>query len=162
MDVCVCVCVGVCVRACYTRECPCWDPQRSTYILGTWGLTDVHEGVWGFILNLIQVSLKKNIRWKLVLGKSSMVEFPNWFAKDRPLKHWSKVKGLVCFLVKVKEKKESEVIQSCPTLCDPMDYIAYQAPPFMGFSRQEYWSGLPFPFPGDLPDPGIEPRSPTL
>ena len=39
---------------------------------------------------------------------------------------------------------------------------AYQAPPSMGFSRQEYWSGLPFPSPGDLPDPGIEPRSPTL
>ena len=40
--------------------------------------------------------------------------------------------------------------------------IVYQAPPSMGFSRQEYWSGLPFPSPGDLPDPGIEPRSPTL
>ena len=39
---------------------------------------------------------------------------------------------------------------------------AYQAPPFMGFSRQGYWSGLSFPSPGDLPDPGIEPRSPTL
>ena len=38
----------------------------------------------------------------------------------------------------------------------------YQAPPSMGFSRQEYWSGLPFPSPGDLPDPGIEPRSPAL
>ena len=40
--------------------------------------------------------------------------------------------------------------------------VAYQAPPSMGSSRQEYWSGLPFPSPGDLPDPGIEPRSPTL
>ena len=40
--------------------------------------------------------------------------------------------------------------------------VAHQAPPSMGFSRQEYWSGLPFPSPGDLPDPGIEPRSPTL
>ena len=40
--------------------------------------------------------------------------------------------------------------------------VAYQAPPSMGLSRQEYWSGLPFPSPGDLPDPGIEPRSPTL
>ena len=39
---------------------------------------------------------------------------------------------------------------------------AHQAPPSMGFSRQEYWSGLPFPSPGDLPDPGIEPRSPAL
>ena len=38
----------------------------------------------------------------------------------------------------------------------------YQAPPFMGFSRQEYWSGLPFPSPEDLPDPGIELRSPAL
>ena len=40
--------------------------------------------------------------------------------------------------------------------------VAYQAPPSMGFSRQEYWSGLPFPSPGDLPNPGIKPRSPTL
>ena len=40
--------------------------------------------------------------------------------------------------------------------------VAHHAPPSMGFSRQEYWSGLPFPSPGDLPDPGIEPRSPAL
>ena len=40
--------------------------------------------------------------------------------------------------------------------------VAYQAPPSMGFSRQEYWSGLPFPSPGDLPDPGIEPGSPEF
>ena len=50
--------------------------------------------------------------------------------------------------------------QSCPTLHDPMDY----SPPgssVHGISRQEYWSGLPFPPPGDLPNPGIEPRSPA-
>ena len=40
--------------------------------------------------------------------------------------------------------------------------VAYQVPPSMGFSRQEYWSGLPFPSPGDLPNPGIEPGSPAL
>ena len=40
--------------------------------------------------------------------------------------------------------------------------VALQAPPSMGFSRQEYWSGLPFPSPGDLPDPRIKPRSPAL
>ena len=40
--------------------------------------------------------------------------------------------------------------------------IAYQAPPSVGFSRQEYWSGLPFPSPGDLPNTGIEPGSPAL
>ena len=39
--------------------------------------------------------------------------------------------------------------------------VSHQASPSMGFSRQEYWSGLPFPS-GDLPDPGIEPRSPVL
>ena len=39
---------------------------------------------------------------------------------------------------------------------------ARQAPPSMGFSRQEYWSGLPFPPPGDLPNPGIEPESPAF
>ena len=41
-------------------------------------------------------------------------------------------------------------------------WTAHQAPPPMGFSRQEYWSGLPFPSPGDLPNPGIKPRSPAL
>ena len=40
--------------------------------------------------------------------------------------------------------------------------VAYQASPSMGFSRQEYWNGLPFPSPGDLLDPGIEPRSLSL
>ena len=40
--------------------------------------------------------------------------------------------------------------------------VVYQAPPSMGFSRQEYWSGLPYPFPGDIPDLEIESGSPTL
>ena len=53
------------------------------------------------------------------------------------------------------------VAQSCPTLATPWT-VARQAPLSMGFSRQEYWSGLPFPSPGDLPDPGIKPRSPAL
>ena len=60
-----------------------------------------------------------------------------------------------------QSESESEVAQSRPTVCDPWT-VAHQAPPPMGFSRQEYWSGLPFPSPGDLPDPGIEPRFPTL
>ena len=58
----------------------------------------------------------------------------------------------------MKKKSESEVTEPCPTHWT----LAHQAPPFMGFSRQEYWSGLPFPLPGDVPDPGIEPRSPAL
>ena len=53
------------------------------------------------------------------------------------------------------------VAKSCCTLATP-GTIACQAPLSMGFSRQEYWSGLPCPPPGDLPNPGIEPRSPAL
>ena len=53
------------------------------------------------------------------------------------------------------------VTQLCPTLCDPWT-VACQVPLSMGFSRQEYCSGLPCPFPGDLTDAGIEPGSPAL
>ena len=53
------------------------------------------------------------------------------------------------------------VTQSFPTFCDPW-IIACQASLSMEFSRQEYWSGLPFSSPGDLPDPGIKPESPVL
>ena len=66
----------------------------------------------------------------------------------------------------IERKKESEVAQLCPTLCDLMDSSrgrrTHQAPPSMEFSKQEYWSGLPFPSPGDLSDPGIEPGPATL
>ena len=47
-------------------------------------------------------------------------------------------------------------------LCATPQTAAHQVPPFLGFSRQEYWSGLPFPSPGELPDPGIEPMCPAL
>ena len=62
----------------------------------------------------------------------------------------------VC-LVKVKVKSLSHV----QLFGNPWT-VAYQAPPSMGFSRQEYWSGLPFPSPGDVPDPGIKLRSPAF
>ena len=60
-----------------------------------------------------------------------------------------------------READESEVTQSCPNLVTPWT-VAYQAPPSMEFSRQEYWSGLPFPSAGNLPNPGIKPTSLTL
>ena len=59
--------------------------------------------------------------------------------------------------VKVKLKSLSRVL----LFATPWT-VAYEAPLSMGFSRQEYWSGLPFPSPGELPNPGIEPRSPAL
>ena len=55
----------------------------------------------------------------------------------------------------------SEVTQSSPTLCDPTD-CSLPGSSVHGIFQAGYWSGLPFPSPGDLPDPGIEPRSPTL
>ena len=58
-----------------------------------------------------------------------------------------------------KEKVKS---LSCVRLFATPWTVAYQASPSMGFSRQEYWSRLPFPSPGDLPNPGIEPQSPAL
>ena len=61
------------------------------------------------------------------------------------------------YIVKVKVKLLSRV----RLFATPWT-VAYQAPPSVGFSRQEYWSGLPFPSPGDLPNPGIELGSPAL
>ena len=60
---------------------------------------------------------------------------------------------------KVKVKVKS---LSCVRLFASPWTVAYQAPLSMGYSRQEYWNGLPFPSPGDLPNPGIEPQSATL
>ena len=54
------------------------------------------------------------------------------------------------------------VTKSCPTLFATPRTVAFQASLSMGFPRQEYWSGLPFPSPGDHPNPGIEPVSPVL
>ena len=62
---------------------------------------------------------------------------------------------LVSLKVKVKSLSRVQLFATPWT-------VAYQAPPSVGFSRQEYWSGLPFPSPWDLPNPGIEPGFPAL
>ena len=57
------------------------------------------------------------------------------------------------------------MVHVCSVMSDslwPYGRVALQAPLSMGFSRQDYWSGLPYPSPGDLPNPGIEPDSPAL
>ena len=77
---------------------------------------------------------------------------------------------LKSLLMKVKEESENvglklniqkTKLSSFQLFVTPWT-VAHQAPPTMGFSRQEYWSGLPFPSPGNLPDLGIKPRSPAL
>src|SRR5574341_1265913 len=71
--------------------------------------------------------------------------------------------GVGChFLLQCMEvKSESEVAQLCPTLHDPMD-CSLQAPPAMGFSRQEHWSGLPFPSPMHESESEVAQSCPTL
>ena len=59
-------------------------------------------------------------------------------------------------------KEKVLVSPLCLTFCDPIDYAAHEAPLSMKFSRQEYWSELPYPSPGYLPSPAIEPRSLAL
>ena len=59
------------------------------------------------------------------------------------------------------EDDDDLAAQSCLILVTPWT-VAHRAPLSVGFSRQEHWSGLPFPSPGDLPDPGIKPGSPAL
>ena len=61
----------------------------------------------------------------------------------------------------MKKKKKMKLLRRVQRFATPWT-AAYQAPLSMEFSRQEYWSGVPLPSPGDLPDPGIEPRSLAL
>ena len=76
---------------------------------------------------------------------------------------WRNAKGLFAWRTMSRRAlriSESEVTQSCPTLCDPMD-CSLLGSSTMGFSRQEHWSELLVPSPGDPPDPGIKPGSPS-
>ena len=71
--------------------------------------------------------------------------------------------SLLDYVISTCFSAAAKLLQSCPTsvLVTPQT-AAHQAPPSMGFSRQEYWSGLPFPSPGNFPNPGIKSRSPAL
>jgi len=68
---------------------------------------------------------------------------------------------VVQLVKKVKSEVKVKSLSRVRLLVTPWA-VAHQASQSMGFSRQEYWSGLPFPSPGDLPDPGIESGSPAL
>ena len=97
-----------------------------------------------------------NITWGSLVDSQN----ENWYFKRSEEKKRSEKRDSASTIFERDQGSgRSVVIQSCPTLWDPMDYIAHQAPLSMEFFKQEHWSGLPFPSPGDLPDPGIEPGS---
>ena len=102
---------------------------ESTLHLVNWELTVVWERV--------------NVGSKSFYCPFSPGFSPNWPTPNRPRQA-------------ILYESESEVAQSCPTL-QPRGTVAYQAPQSMEFSRQEYWSRLPFPSPGDLPTQGLNP-----
>ena len=87
----------------------------------------------------------------LFAPKCSFSTFPTIWP-DRSFQITNVIKSFAC----------CSVAHLCPPLLRPSWTAAHQAPLSMEFSQQEHWSGLPFPFPGDLPNPGIEPASPAL
>ena len=96
-----------------------------------------------------------------VFCQETPVSIPNkrWGVWDAYI---SGMQVIQCQCVFFKQGFDLCVVLSCVRLFVTLWTVAYQAPLSMGFSRQEYWSGLPFPSPGYPPNPGIEPRSPTL
>ena len=101
------------------------------------------------VLTIINICIYINICIGFCVDRSFQVNCVNTWA-------WL----LDCMLrksEKVKVKSLSQVQFFATTWT-----VAYQDPPSMGFSRQEYWSGLPLPSPGDLPNPGIKPGSPAF
>ena len=118
--------------------------------------------------HLIQKTKRRITDWKKsfpkhISNKGSVLKLdqtaPFTFGKDWKTHLTKKIRRYVhrYFLKWKKEESLSHVWLFATTWT-----VTYQALPSMGFSRQEYWSGLPFPFPGDLPNPGIEPGSPAL
>ena len=73
----------------------------------------------------------------------------------------SGISFFICLFVVNNQKVKVKSLSRVQLFATPWT-TAHQAPLSMGFSRQEYWSGVPFPSPGDLPDPGIEPGSPAF
>ena len=104
------------------------------------------------LLKIKAHNIIKHIHFKSEVNRIKCEMFFNKYTRSRKVLMSSLIFN-VCTYVKVV---------SCVQVFATPWTVAHQATLSMGFSRQEYWSGLPFPSPGDLPKPGIEPMSPTL
>ena len=107
------------------------------------------------MLNILQAKLQQFVNQELL-------DVPAGFQRGRGTR--DQIANMCWIMVKARElqKKVKERKWGLSVVSDSATprTVAYQAPPSMGFSRQEYWSGLPLPSPGDLPNPEIKPRSP--
>ena len=90
------------------------------------------------------------------------MEIPGSLNVGSLIKKNKQTNKLSCAHNSKKEIIVAEYVLSRVRLFAALWTVTHQAPLSMGFSMQKYWSGLPFPSPGDLPDPGIEPKSPAL
>ena len=145
-----------------------WSPEKKEFSTNRSHI--FNEKILTFWrLNPYQLLLSLRWAWKLSVPRGWFGRASGELCLGKP-RHaeWNKageretvstITGFICCWFSLKWKVKS---LSCVWLFVIPQTVAYQASPSMGFSRQEYWSGLPFSSPGDLPDPGIEPRSPTL
>ena len=132
-------CVGRNWKDVQILMCECQVPPKGSWLLGK--MVDSKIGAEG-VQEQCALVLKSKEGLREQWGYVKRTEEPAWRGS-----HWSSEP--------VKLPNHVQLFATPWT-------IASQAPPSMEFSRQAYWSGLPFPSPGDLPHPGIEPRSPTL
>ena len=104
-----------------------------------------------FFLGMVLLPVSCTMSWTSIHSSSGALSYLiPWIYLSLPL--YNRIK---------KRKKKVKSLSHVWLFATPWT-VAYQSPPSMGFSRQEYWNGLPFPSPGDLPDPGIETESPAL
>ena len=122
-------------------------PNKGKRVWGSWGEEGDEETSHWKVTRKITINLFFS---KMMFSKFCYTDLHWWWELLRVLLFLEWARKHACVF---------SPTQLCPTLCNPINCSPPQAPLSMGFSRQEYWSGLPFPPPGDLLNPGIEPAS---